>query len=865
MVALIALGAAPAIASATSNSWTRVGWLTEPPSASRPNVSGDVARGVDGTTWVLESPGSYLASSSRAVLLDAHGVPTLRINEFMRPLEFEPAAEIAGAADGSALVLSGGLKLMKISTSNVITSEIDLDTTNCQPGNPSSLDLLAHSDGTRWVLSSGIICRYSASGVELSHTNAGGALDQFDFAMAESADGSVLVGTNDSVVRLAADGSLIGEYGSAGTGNGQFHSKVHSVITLPDNGYVAIDDTRMQRFTAAGTFAETIYQNADSSLVLAGASLLGDGSIWTLLNDTSTGEPRFVDVQLDGSASTAQRPWIDGHEYFIVMALAVDPTNSAVYAGTPAWMLSPHGSQLARVSRSGVTTRLVPPASAGGDTVYATGMDVAPDGSIWVTDRGSDGVATDNYIRRYSPTGTLLGSIHIASSVQDPWRLDVQPDGTAWIADDNGLQVAHISSSGSVIAALPVPPATVVALEDTVYDVVAVAGGDVIVSSAAGIRRLAPSGVSRWFVPHAPYDSLIDLLNFVLGTRTSPNISLAAIDLEMSADQTLLTVDPVLNNLIEIDPATGDTLSSTPVSQPESTVPARSLTSSIAVKPNGDVLVGDLRNGHISIWRRQTQTTTVTMSSGTSGHSNIVRGDLRFSLDAPDGVSVRWRARWCGAPVNITAGTIKYRRLRDGRCTLVVRARAGSRAAAWTRRLIVDRVAPTAAARHAYMIGHVARIVVTDSVSGSVRRVRVVQAAHIGRNVIRLRVRDRAGNTRLRTVVVWRRMSLSEPRLNRGAGLSNAGTAAINAAFEFHSDAAPWYTSRDGSAVFIREVQWRLRMLGYRSIVERSTGVLDLPTIRQIQQFQRHEHIPPRGTVGPRTRRALDAAVTTFH
>jgi len=126
-------------------------------------------------------------------------------------------------------------------------------------------------------------------------------------------------------------------------------------------------------------------------------------------------------------------------------------------------------------------------------------------------------------------------------------------------------------------------------------------------------------------------------------------------------------------------------------------------------------------------------------------------------------------------------------------------------------------------------------------------------------------VTDRAGNSRTANVAVERRLSLASPWLNAGIRLRGRGgdrfqplQRQMDASFRFIGHTAPWYARTAEGPPLVREAQWRLQRMGFLSKTSRPSGVLDLATIRGVQRYQAARGIPTLGTIGARTRAALD-------
>ncbi len=212
------------------------------------------------------------------------------------------------------------------------------------------------------------------------------------------------------------------------------------------------------------------------------------------------------------------------------------------------------------------------------------------------------------------------------------------------------------------------------------------------------------------------------------------------------------------------------------------------------------------------------------------------------------------------------------------------------RTAIWSRRMLVDRTGPVFVTRSTSSSGnsdigrrgvsgswtgsstirtHVTmqssyRLRIRDSLSGTNRHSVKVRGLSLGRNRVRVRLKDRAGNRSRRTVIVYRRISLSKPATNRGLKMKLPGggsfrptQAVIDSVFRYQG-AGKLYRKRPESVALAREVAWRLRMLGFLSPVYATPDSLSVPLIRAVQRYQKARGIPPIGTIGPKTRASLD-------
>ena len=121
------------------------------------------------------------------------------------------------------------------------------------------------------------------------------------------------------------------------------------------------------------------------------------------------------------------------------------------------------------------------PQTVATDLTGPHGVAVAADGSVLVSDTG-----TDRVLRIDPKSGAATRLISIA----DPRGIDVAPDGTIYVVESEAKRVGHFGADGARLR--PVGPAF-----GDPYDLVAGPGGVVFVvdTAAAGvIRRVLPGG-----------------------------------------------------------------------------------------------------------------------------------------------------------------------------------------------------------------------------------------------------------------------------------------------------------------------------------------------------------------------------------
>ena len=114
-----------------------------------------------------------------------------------------------------------------------------------------------------------------------------------------------------------------------------------------------------------------------------------------------------------------------------------------------------------------------------GQFAVPTGIDVAPDGTIWVADTQNNRIqkrnpATGNWTTYSTATGLGLG-------FKSPWGVTVAPDGTIWVADTGRDRIVQMTASGDLLAFADKTTPGVGSM-DAPFEVAFGAGGEIYVS-----------------------------------------------------------------------------------------------------------------------------------------------------------------------------------------------------------------------------------------------------------------------------------------------------------------------------------------------------------------------------------------------
>ena len=109
------------------------------------------------------------------------------------------------------------------------------------------------------------------------------------------------------------------------------------------------------------------------------------------------------------------------------------------------WFVS--GSGVAEITPSGAITQYGPFGAGIGVTA---GLTTGPDGNLWL----GLGSATQNWVGKVSPTGTLLAKYAIPSNV-GVVSMTAGPDGSMWFTEATNGKIARVTLSGVIVEFTP--------------------------------------------------------------------------------------------------------------------------------------------------------------------------------------------------------------------------------------------------------------------------------------------------------------------------------------------------------------------------------------------------------------------------
>ena len=754
-------------------------------------------------------------------------------------------------------------------------------------------------------------------GYSMEDITSSGLFSAIGYGFAVAPDGSYYLASkwgDDVVLHFSASGTVLGSFGSTGSGLGEIG--YINGVDVAANGFVYVTDSgngKILQYTSSGALVDEI---TGSDVAVA-----ADGSLW--VTDASCGVQHrdaignvLATITLDPAACNPMNPQLKD--------IATDSTHlfALSSAGIDTYLLADgsHGTRLIHANQPAGANDVENPTDI---AILAGGNIAVADSSIVRGTRIFDGTGT--LIKQAS--NTFTGAV-VGANITQPVRVGVSSSGTMYVTDPthgvlsfsaDGTFLGMIGTQGTEDNELEIPIAVAVAPNNTIW----------ISDYGDGrIKRFAPDGTflsgfgglgtndgefqqplgiafasdnSYWVVDAGRHDvqhfaaddtllhtvgttgtsgSGSQQLNFPTGVCTADDNSIWITDAGNNRirhfsstgallggfggggsgdgqfdfpayvaclSNGLLLVTDALNHRVQWLTTSGDMVYS-----------YGSLGSGSADKlrvpygatfANGHTVISDSWNSRLLILTNDQLPPSVQL--GIAGRYVNARSRSRIRVTAvdTDSVVVRITAQANATNAPVRDGIINTRRIKDGRYALRVEAfdAAGNKSSR-TKSIVLDREAPTVSSDREVTVRSSTSVRVRDNVSGVRRSVRAIGNLHIGRNVRRILVRDKAGNTNRIRITVTYRPSLAQPWTNP------AGSS-------YYMDRSSFNDTTVRPAL-IRETQLRLKLLGFRPNHLRSTGELDTPTQRHIAHFQQQQGIPPTGQLDFTTRMALDLAIT---
>jgi DNA-binding beta-propeller fold protein YncE len=244
----------------------------------------------------------------------------------------------------------------------------------------------------------------------------------------------------DATFTTKADLRFAFDFGSAGTGNGQF-SEIYG-IAIDASGNLWVADTgnnRVQKFNAKGEYLSQFGGPFQLNWP-TGIAIDASGNLWI----ADSGNTRVVKYNAKGEYQAEFGTEGSGNGQFIVpMDLAIDASGNL-------WVTDAINDRVQKFDSSGKYLAQFGSSGTGnGQFSEAFGIDVDAAGNLWVVDSPSRIQKFDSsgeYLAQYGSYGSGNGQF------KAPTGIEVDASGNVWVADGENNRVQKLSSKGEYLA-----------------------------------------------------------------------------------------------------------------------------------------------------------------------------------------------------------------------------------------------------------------------------------------------------------------------------------------------------------------------------------------------------------------------------
>jgi sugar lactone lactonase YvrE len=231
----------------------------------------------------------------------------------------------------------------------------------------------------------------------------------------------------------AADFTYLSQWGSAGSGNGQFHFPNDVSVDTSGGVYVTVRDDndpvtgdRLEKFDSAGTWlwTQTGFNDPECMAVRGGVLYVADGN---------NNRVRTLDAS---SGAVLNNSWATGYALSYASGIAFDAAGNC-YVG------SYSTNRIVKYSSAGVAITNWACTGAAGVAVDASGNVIAVDYS-------------GGHLNKYTNTGTVIwskGSVGAAAGqFNTPWGLGLDGLGNIYVADSGNNRIQKFDANGNFIS-----------------------------------------------------------------------------------------------------------------------------------------------------------------------------------------------------------------------------------------------------------------------------------------------------------------------------------------------------------------------------------------------------------------------------
>jgi DNA-binding beta-propeller fold protein YncE len=248
---------------------------------------------------------------------------------------------------------------------------------------------------------------------------------------------------HNRVQEFASNGIYQSQFGSAGSGNGQFYSSSPYGIAIDGSGNIWVVDygnSRVEKFNSSGVYQSQFGSTGAGNgqfIYPYGIAIDGSGNLWVA--DTYNSR-----VQKFNSSGVYQSQFgstgTGNGQFNSPEGIAIDGSGNIWVADNGNNRVQEFNSSGAYVSQFGTS------GSGNGQFTTPSGIAIDGSGNIWVVDHGNNRVEKFNssgaYVSQFGTVGSGNGQFAIPSGIA------IDGSGNIWVTDSGNNRVQKFNSSG---------------------------------------------------------------------------------------------------------------------------------------------------------------------------------------------------------------------------------------------------------------------------------------------------------------------------------------------------------------------------------------------------------------------------------
>ncbi len=413
----------------------------------------DVALDSSGNAWVIDTEHSRIEKfNSEGEYVSKFG------SQGSSPSQLDHPEAIAIDASGNLWIAdTGHNKVKKFNSNGEYLSQFGSHGTgNGQFSDPRAIAVDA--SGNIWVADAGNdrVQKFNSNGEYLSQFGSSGSGNgQFGYLFGIAIDASGHIWVTDAsesgegierVQKFNSNGEYLSQFGSNGTGDGQFKGPWGIAVDSGGNLWVSDSTDRVQKFSPEGEYLGQFGEAGSGDGQFdepLGIAIDASGGIWVADSGNNRVQKWVMLSAAEFAFAFGEAGSEDGQFEF--------PTDVALDSSGNAWVIDTEHSRIEKFNSEGeYVSKFGSQGSSPSQLDHPEAIAIDASGNLWIADTGHNKVKKFNsngeYLSQFGSHGTGNGQF------SDPRAIAVDASGNIWVADAGNDRVQKFNSNGEYLS-----------------------------------------------------------------------------------------------------------------------------------------------------------------------------------------------------------------------------------------------------------------------------------------------------------------------------------------------------------------------------------------------------------------------------